>query len=76
MIVEKLSPHTGAEARGVDLREPFDAAALNRAFVEHSVLVIRSQRLTPHSAATVRTRSQSRSRWKRGSGSRFFVRIG
>lgn len=46
MIVEKLSPHTGAEVRGVDLREPFDAAALNRVFVEHSVLVVRDQNLT------------------------------
>ena len=46
MIIEKLSPHTGAEVRGVDLREPFDAAALNRAFVEHSVLVVRDQKLT------------------------------
>ncbi len=46
MIIEKLSPHTGAEVRGVDLREPFDAAALNRAFVEHSVLVVRDQELT------------------------------
>jgi taurine dioxygenase len=46
VIIEKLSPHTGAEVRGVDLREPFDAAALNRAFVAHSVLVVRGQKLT------------------------------
>jgi taurine dioxygenase len=48
--ITKLSPHTGAEVRGVDLREPVDAATrarLNRAFVEHSVLVIRDQKLTP-----------------------------
>jgi taurine dioxygenase len=48
--IEKLSPHTGAEVRGLDLREPVDAATrtrLNRAFVEHSVLVIRDQKLDP-----------------------------
>ncbi len=48
--ITKLSPHTGAEVRGLDLRAPVDAATrarLNRAFVEHSVLVIRDQRLTP-----------------------------
>jgi taurine dioxygenase len=36
--------------RGIDLRAPLDAAtcaALNRAFVEHSVLMIREQRLSP-----------------------------
>jgi taurine dioxygenase len=36
--------------RGIDLRTPLDSAtcaALNRAFVEHSVLVIRDQRLAP-----------------------------
>jgi taurine dioxygenase len=48
--IETLSPHTGAEVRGLDLREPVDAetrARLNRAFVEHSVLVIRDQKLSP-----------------------------
>ena len=46
-----LSEHTGAEIRDIDLREPVDEAMrvrLNRAFVDHSVLVFRDQRLTPH----------------------------
>jgi alpha-ketoglutarate-dependent taurine dioxygenase len=44
-----LSSHTGAEVRGIDLRRPVDDALherLNRAFVDHSVLVIRDQTLT------------------------------
>jgi len=50
VTISKLSPHTGAEVRGVDLRQPVDAALvarLNRVFVDHSVLVIRDQHLTP-----------------------------
>jgi taurine dioxygenase len=46
-----LCEHTGAEVRGIDLREPVDEAMrqrLNRAFVDHSVLVFRDQHLTPH----------------------------
>jgi alpha-ketoglutarate-dependent taurine dioxygenase len=42
--ITKLTEHTGAEVRGVDLRQPIDPdthAALNRAFVAHHVLVIR-----------------------------------
>jgi taurine dioxygenase len=45
-----LSEHTGAEARGIDLRDPVDDATraqLNHAFVTHSVLVLRDQHLTP-----------------------------
>jgi taurine dioxygenase len=45
-----LSAHTGAEVRGIDLAQPMDKplqARLNRAFVNHSVLVFRSQHLTP-----------------------------
>jgi taurine dioxygenase len=48
--IAPLTDHTGAEVRGVDLREPIDAdthAALNRAFVNHHVLVIRGQDYTP-----------------------------
>jgi len=48
--IAPLSPHTGAEVRGIDLREPVDEATrarLNRAFVEHSVLVFRDQKLAP-----------------------------
>lgn len=46
----KLTDHTGAEIRGIDLGAPVDAgtrAALNRAFSDHHVLVIRDQDLTP-----------------------------
>jgi taurine dioxygenase len=44
-----LSEHTGAEVRGIDLAGPLDAsicAALNRAFADHSLLVIREQNLS------------------------------
>jgi taurine dioxygenase len=50
MEITPLSAHTGAEVRGIDLRRPIDAAtraALNRAFVQHSVLAIRDQQLSP-----------------------------
>jgi taurine dioxygenase len=48
--VTPLTGHTGAEVRGVDLREPLDDATradLNRAFVTHHVLVIRDQEFAP-----------------------------
>ena len=48
LTVSRLSPHTGAEVLGVDLARPLQAATrerLNRAFVEHSVLVMRNQKL-------------------------------
>ncbi len=48
--ITPLTEHTGAEVRGVDLREPIDDAtyaALNRAFVNHHVLVIRDQDFSP-----------------------------
>ncbi len=48
--ITPLTEHTGAEVRGVDLREPIDDAthaALNRAFVNHHVLVIRGQEYMP-----------------------------
>jgi taurine dioxygenase len=48
--IAPLSAHTGAEVHGVDLRVALDATtrvALNRAFVEHSVLVVREQHLSP-----------------------------
>jgi taurine dioxygenase len=50
MEIRPWSPHTGAEVLGVDLTRPVPAAqqeAMNRAFVERSVLVIRDQALTP-----------------------------
>lgn len=46
--VRPLAP-IGAEVRGVDLAQPVDAAtrdALNQAFTDHSVLVIRDQSMT------------------------------
>ncbi len=49
-MITPLSSHTGAEVRGVDLTQPVDAALrvrLNAAFVDHSVLVFRDQRLSP-----------------------------
>jgi alpha-ketoglutarate-dependent taurine dioxygenase len=48
--IAPLSEHTGAEVRGIDLREQIDEVArarLNRAFVDHAVLVLRDQHLTP-----------------------------
>lgn len=48
--IAPLSPHTGAEVRGLDLRQPVDAATRARladAFVAHSVLVFRDQQLSP-----------------------------
>ena len=48
--ITPLTEHTGAEVRGIDLREPIDSATraeLNRAFVNHHVLVIRDQDYTP-----------------------------
>ena len=44
-----LSKHTGVEVKGVDLSRSLDEETrlvLNRAFVEHSVLVMRNQNLT------------------------------
>jgi len=48
--IAPLSEHTGAEVRGIDLTEQIDEVArarLNRAFVDHAVLVFRDQHLTP-----------------------------
>ena len=49
-IFSRLSPHTGVEVTGIDLNQPIDdglRTALNRAFVDHSVLVVRGQTFTP-----------------------------
>jgi taurine dioxygenase len=54
-MITPLSAHTGAEVRGVDLTQPMDGALcekLNRAFVEHSVLVFRDQHLAPQQLLT------------------------
>jgi taurine dioxygenase len=48
--ITPLTGHTGAEVRGINLAQPIDPdakAALNRAFAEHHVLVIRDQEYTP-----------------------------
>jgi len=45
-----LTEHTGSEVIGFDFTQAVDSetrAALNRAFVERHVLVIRDQRFTP-----------------------------
>jgi taurine dioxygenase len=48
--IAPMTEHTGAEVRGLDLRVPIDAAtraALNRAFADHHVLVVRDQHYEP-----------------------------
>src|ERR1041384_3188268 len=49
--ITPLTPHnTGAEVRGLDLTKPVDPetrAALNRAFAQHHVLVVRDQKFEP-----------------------------
>jgi len=48
--ITPLTDHTGAEIVGLDFREPIDAeahAALNCAFAEHHVLVMRDQHFDP-----------------------------
>jgi len=57
VTIAKLSSNTGAEVTGVDLTRPLQPEMrerLTRAFVEHSVLVIRDQRLdAPQFLATI-----------------------
>jgi taurine dioxygenase len=48
--LKKVTPHCGAEVRGVDLSRPLDAdtaAALERALAENCVLFFRDQTMTP-----------------------------
>ena len=48
ITVSKLHPHVGAEITGVDLRRPLDDASfevIREAWHEHSVLVLRDQRI-------------------------------
>src|SRR5450432_3890526 len=55
MAIRRLTDHVGAEAVGIDLTQPVPEetrAALNRAFVEHGVLVLRDQKLTPRQVLT------------------------
>lgn len=49
-VITRLTDHTGAEVRGIDLTAQVDGetrARLNQAFVAHGVLVIRAQRFSP-----------------------------
>ena len=49
--ISPLSEHTGAEIHGIDLTASIDEmirVRLNRAFVDHSVLVFRDQHFRPH----------------------------
>jgi alpha-ketoglutarate-dependent taurine dioxygenase len=48
--ITPLTDHTGAEVIGLDFTQPIDIetrAALNRAFAERHVLVMRDQHFTP-----------------------------
>lgn len=48
--ITPLTDHTGAEVVGLDFTQPIDPearAALNQAFVDHHVLVMREQRFAP-----------------------------
>jgi len=48
--IAPLTDHTGAEVAGLDFTQPIDGetrATLNKAFVEHHVLVIRGQHFSP-----------------------------
>ena len=48
--ITPLTPHTGAEVTGLDLAKPVDAetkTALNRAWAQHHVLVVREQKYEP-----------------------------
>ena len=48
--IEQLTPHIGAEVSGIDLSKPLDAAdadALYDALIEHQVIFLRDQELTP-----------------------------
>lgn len=50
LTFERLSPALGARVHGLDLREPLDAAshtALHQGLLEHQVLFLRDQLLTP-----------------------------
>jgi alpha-ketoglutarate-dependent taurine dioxygenase len=64
--VEKLTPHTGAEVRGVDLARPLDARTFKEvhdALIEHGVIFFRDQHLRRTRAASSprpNTRSSAR----------------
>ncbi len=55
MQIRPLSEHTGAEVLGIDLTRPVsdaDKAAMNSAFVDRHVLVVRDQHLKPQDVVT------------------------
>jgi taurine dioxygenase len=52
MDIRPLTPTIGAEILGADLRDPDQFAAIRQAFVDHSVIVIRKQTLTPEDHLT------------------------
>jgi alpha-ketoglutarate-dependent taurine dioxygenase len=48
--IKKLADHVGVEVKGVDASKPFDEETLKtvyKAWVDHSVLVLKGQDLTP-----------------------------
>ncbi len=48
--VDKLTPHTGAEVRGVDLSQPLDESTfkeIHAALIDNGVIFFRDQHLTP-----------------------------
>jgi len=48
--VSRLTPHCGAEIRGIDLAKPLDDAVIKqieRTLAEHAVVFFRDQSLTP-----------------------------
>lgn len=47
MDIRPLTGGLGAEIMGADIRDPSDLDALKSAFAEHSVIVIRDQKITP-----------------------------
>jgi alpha-ketoglutarate-dependent taurine dioxygenase len=68
--ITPLTDHTGAEVIGLDFTRPIDIetrAALNRAFAERHVLVMRDQHFTQSSSGPLRSYSASFSRTTRKS---------
>src|SRR3954467_10953676 len=47
MEIRALTPHTGVEVLGVDLKKAVDKARLNGLLAKHSVVVFRGQKLAP-----------------------------
>ena len=47
MEIRALTPHTGVEVLGIDLRNPGNGKQLNDLLAKHSVVVFRDQKLSP-----------------------------